>query len=91
MKKFPVIIGAALIVLLHSCQPYQDAPAENQYLAGVHQTVDLNIDELYDSFGVEDYPEITSKLEYIITCRSFRAVVITYYTTDPAGNPVVAD
>ena len=91
MKKSPVIIGAALIVLLHSCQPYQDAPAENQYLAGVHQTVDLNIDELYDSFGVEDYPEITSKLEYIISCRSFRAVVITYNTTDPAGNPVVAD
>lgn len=91
MKKVFVVIALCLGPLLHSCQPYQDAPEENRYLEGVHQTVDLNIDELYDSFGVEDYPEITSKLEYIITCRSFRAVVITYHTTDPLGNPVVAD
>ena len=79
-------------IFLASCQTFHDAPqGPDQYLAGVHEMKDLNLDELYNSFGVSEYPHITSKLEYIISSRNFRAVVITYHTTDPFGNPVLAD
>ena len=92
MKTFLKTSTCVFAILLASCQPFHDAPqGPDQYLAGIHKTIDLNLDELFNSFGVEDYPEITSKLEYIISSRNFRASVITYHTTDPFGNPVVAD
>ncbi|HHV03776.1 MAG: alpha/beta fold hydrolase [Bacteroidales bacterium] len=92
MKKTLKITTCFFITLITSCQPYHDMPAgDYQYLAGIHNTIDLRLDDLFDSFGVEDYPEITSKLEYIVFSRNFRVVVITYHTTDPLGNPVIAD
>ncbi|MDD5733531.1 MAG: hypothetical protein PHT64_07030, partial [Bacteroidales bacterium] len=61
-------------IFLASCQTFHDAPqGPDQYLAGVHEMKDLNLDELYNSFGVSEYPHITSKLEYIISSRNFRA------------------
>lgn len=92
MKRTRRIIACLAGVFLLSCQPYYDAPAAgDQFLAGIHETSDLNVDVLFGAFGVEDYPDITSKLEYIISSRNFRAVVITYRTTDPSGVPVIAD
>jgi len=92
MKKALKISTCFFALLLASCQPYHDAPSgPDQYLAGIHKIIDLNLDELFNTFGVEDYPEITSKLEYVISSRNFRAVVITYHTTDPFGEPVIAD
>ena len=91
MKRTRRIIACLAGVFLLSCQPYYDAPAAgDQFLAGIHETSDLNVDVLFGAFGVEDYPEITSKLEYIISSRNFRAVVITYRTTDSSGVPVIA-
>ncbi|HQB56586.1 MAG TPA: hypothetical protein PKW78_06945, partial [Bacteroidales bacterium] len=92
MKKALRITTCCLVLLLASCQPHYDAPAgDDTYLVGIHEIIDLNLDELFSSFGVEDYPEITSKVKYVISSRNFRAVVITYNTTDPFGNPVIAD
>jgi pimeloyl-ACP methyl ester carboxylesterase len=92
MKTILKTATCIIATLLVSCQPFHDAPqGPDQYLAGVHKTIDLNLDELFSSFGVGDYPEITSKLEYIISSRNFRASVVTYHTTDPFGNAVVAD
>ena len=91
MKKI-LSLCTFLSLFVVSCNPVQDAAVlDPRYFVAENKTVDMTMEEIFESFGAEDYPEITSKIELFAASEKFRAVVITYKTVDPLGNSVVAD
>lgn len=81
-----------LFLIVGACKPTGDQVIpEPVYFMDQHKVVDITLDQVFQSFGAEEYPDITSKVALLVKSKLIRAVVITYHTVDPFGNPVIAD
>lgn len=91
MKKVFILV-LQLFLIIGACKPTSDqAIPEPEYFVAQHKVIDITLDQVFHSFGADEYPEITSKVAWLVKSKLVRAVVITYHTVDPFGNPVVAD
>lgn len=81
-----------LFFLVGACEAdHELVISDPEYFIAVHQTADITSDELLQSFNTDKFEEVVSLAKPFVVANHIRAVVITYHTVDPDGNPVIAD
>ena len=99
MKQLNIFLLMIVMLTAQACQDDEEhlEPVPYQVLASIEKTVEVRFDDavaaLMEENNITDEqlaPYRQVKDMATLRSRAYKAHVITYYTTDPAGQPVVA-